>query len=358
MKKTCCLIGAFGLCIWLLVIVVGCNIHIGDWAQARYERTIQRQSSLESGSTLKVGTSSGSITINGADVSDCDVVAEVNVRAPSEQEAQEIAEQVTIILEKSDKTLTIKADKPRVRNNRSINISYEITVPKQTIVQCNSSYGAIKLSNINGNVNGKTSSGSITAEDIEGSTYLDTSYGSVTCRNISDGDVKIKTSSGQIKLSTASFGSCDLNTSYGSITAGQLKGDSIKLHSGSGSINVTNASVQITDIYTSYGHITCREMTATNIEAKSSSGGIDIVCSDSTLPEITANVVTSYGSIDFRAPPDFSGEVELGTSYGSVRTDLPITITGEVSKKRLTGAIGQGKGKLHLKTSSGSIRLK
>lgn len=358
MKKARDLIAAFSFCLWLLVVVVGCNIRIGNIAHAKYQRTVEKQSSLESGSTLIVGTSSGSITINGAEVSECDVVAQISVRAPTEQEAQEIAEQVFIILEKSDKTLTIKADKPRLRNNRSISISYCLTVPRQTIVRCNSSYGAIKLSNINGNVNGKTSSGSITAENIEGATDLNTSYGSVTCRDVSGGDVKIKTSSGQIKFSKASFGNCDLHTSYGSITAGQLKGDSINLHSSSGSINITKASVQIADIYTSYGHITCREITAADITAKTSSGGIDIVCSDSAPSEMTANVVTSYGSIDFTAPAEFSGQVELATGYGSIRTDLPITVTGQVSKKKLTGTIGQGNGKLYLKTSSGSVRLR
>ncbi len=358
MKKTCCFNGAFGLSLWLLFFVVGCDIHVGNWAQAKYERTIQRRSSLESGSTLKVGTSSGSITITGADVTDCNMVADISVRAPSEQEAQEIAEKVSIIIERSDKALTIRADKPRVGNNRSISISYDITVPEQTNVQCHSSYGAIRLTNINGNVNGKTSSGSITAENIEGSVNLDTSYGSITCQDISGGDAILKTSSGRIKLSKASLGDCDTQTSYGSIIAEEVRGDSIKLHSGSGGINATDVSVKTANISTSYGHISCRQMMMEDLTAKSGSGGIDIVCSDSTPSEIKAEIVTSYGGIDFVAPPDFSGEVELGTSYGSVRTDLPITIIGEVSKKKLKGTIGSGNGRLYLKTSSGSIQLK
>jgi DUF4097 and DUF4098 domain-containing protein YvlB len=58
------------------------------------------------------------------------------------------------------------------------------------------------------------------------------------------------------------------------------------------------------------------------------------------------------------APPDFSGQVDMSTSYGSIRTERPITISGEVSKKKLKGTIGQGKGKLYLQTSSGSIKVK
>jgi len=386
---------ALGFCLCSLLIVSGCDIQIGDWGKAKYERTVQRQAPLAPGSTVVAQTSFGSVTITGADVTDCNVVAKIRVQAPTEEEAREIAEQVKIKLESVGQTLTVKAEKPPKKRRRSISISYDITVPRQTNVECASSYGAIKLSDIDGNVKGKTSSGSITAENIQGSAQLDTSYGSVTCkdisgesiklksssgsiraenikgsaeldtsygsitcRDISGGDIKLKTSSGKITFSNASFGDCDVHTSFGSITSDELKGDLIKLHSSSGSIKVTEASAETTDVSTSFGRITCQQLTTTDLIAKSGSGNIDIVCSDLAPAEIIANVVTSYGSIDFTTPPDFTGQVELATSYGSIRTDLPITITGQISKKNLTGTIGQGNGKLYLKTSSGSIRIK
>ena len=395
MKKIHSLIAMFSPLVLLLVFAGGCDIHISNWAQTKFKKIVHQQSPMEPGSTLKVGTSSGSITITGADVTDCNMVADITVRAPSETEAREITEKVRIILESSGKTLTIRADKPHVRSNRSISISYNIIVPLQTIVQCNSSYGSIKLSNINGNVSGRTSSGSITAENIEGSADLNTSYGSVTCRNISSdniviksssgtisaeelegstniytsygsihcrdisgGDAVLKTSSGKIELSKASVGNCDADTSYGSIVVEDFKGDFIKLHSDSGGINTTDTSIKTADISTSYGHIICRQIMTQELTARSGSGGINIVCSDSTPSEMKAEVVTSYGSIDFTTPPEFSGEVELGTSYGSINTELPITITGQVNKRILAGTIGSGHGRIYLRTSSGSIKLR
>jgi DUF4097 and DUF4098 domain-containing protein YvlB len=395
MKRTPSLIGTFVSFVSLLLFACGCDFHIGNWAQAKYEKIVHQQGPLEPGSTLKVGTSSGSITITGADVTDCNMVADITVRAPSEAEAQEIAEKVSIVFERSDKTLTIRADKPHVGNNRSISVSYNIIVPMQTIVQCGSSYGAIRLTNINGSVSGKTSSGSVTAENIEGlvdlntsygpvtckdisgssivirsssgsisaekikgSAQFNTSYGSIICRDVSGGDAVLKTSSGKIELSKASLGNCDAHTSYGSIVVEDFKGDIIKLHSDSGGIDVTETSIKTADISTSYGHIICRQIMTQELTARSGSGGISIVCSDSTPSEMKAEIVTSYGSIDFTAPPEFSGEVELGTSYGSIATDIPITITGQVNKRKLTGTIGSGHGKLYLRTSSGSIHLR
>jgi len=336
----------------------GCDVQMGGWAQAKYERTVERQTSLASGSKVIVKTSLGSITVTGADVTECSVIAEICGRAPTEEEAQELAKQVEIMLEKVGDTLTVKADKPSTSGNRSVSISYNITVPAQTDVGCSSSYGSVKLSDIRGNVNGRSSSGSISAENIEGPTDLDTSYGSITCKNISDGDMKLKTSSGSIRLARGSFGTCDAHTSYGSVSAEEINGDSIKLHSSSGSIEAADVVVETADLSTSYGRITCRQITASDITAKSSSGSINVVCSDSTPSDLAASLITSYGGIDFVGPPDFGGQIDISTSYGSVRTDLPITISGELSKKKLKGTIGEGDGKLYLHTGSGSIRVR
>jgi DUF4097 and DUF4098 domain-containing protein YvlB len=353
MNKKLRIILASGFCMFSLLIVTGCDIK-----RAEYKRTENHSVPLAAGMNLIAETSFGSITVTGADVTECNIAATISVKAPSEEEAREIAGKVKTKPELVGKTLTVKAEKPHVKKNRSIGVSFKIIVPKQTNIECSSSFGTIKLANINGNAKGKTSSGSITAENIKGSAKLDTSFGSINCNNISGGDIKLKTSSGKITLTKAAFGDCEVHTSFGSITSGKLTGNSLELKTSSGNINLTEASAGKTDIFTSFGRITCRQITCTDITAKSNSGSIDIVCSDSTPAEINADVVTSFGSIDFAAPPDFSGQVELATNFGSIKTGLPITITGEVSKKMLSGKIGEGKGKLHLQTNSGSIKIK
>lgn len=384
-----------GLCFWELFALAGCDLQMWGGPQAKYERTVQRQTALAAGSTLIAETSFGSINITGADVNDCSVEAKITGRAYTQEEAQELAEQTEISLELVGKTLTVKTDKPRTTRNQSISVSFDIVVPKQVNIKCKSSYGTVKLIGINGDIEGRSSSGSITAEDIEGSALLDTSYGavkcryikgdnirlksssgsltalniegslvadtsygSITCNDIKDGDIILKTSSGSIRLSNASFGICDAHTSYGSINTDEVTGDSITLQSGSGSIGVDGATARLADLKTSYGKITCSELAASELTAHSSSGSLDIDCYESSPDGFTAKADSGYGGIVFTAPPDFAGQVEMSTSYGSIDTDLPITITGSFSKKNLKGTIGSGNGSLYLKTSSGSIKLK
>ncbi len=395
MKKYIFTIVIAGLCLWGFPAISGCDIGMFYGAQAKYERTVQKQTALADGSTLIVETSSGSINITGADVNDCKVTAEICGRASTETEAQELAEQTQISLELVGKTLTIKTDRPRTKRNQSISVSFDIVTPKQVDIKCKSSYGKIKLIDIDGEIEGRTSSGSVNAENIEGSAILDTSYGSVSCRNIKgeiiklksssgaitaeeiegpldadtsygsitcneikNGDVKLKTSSGSIKLSNASFGTCDVHTSYGSITSEEITGDSIKLQSGSGGIEINRAAAKRTDLKTSYGKIACEKLTTSELTAHSSSGSLDIDCSESSPDGFTAKADSGYGGIVFAVPVNFAGQVEMATNYGSIDTDLPITVVGKVSKKNLKGTIGSGNGSLYLKTSSGSIKLK
>jgi hypothetical protein len=239
-------------------------IQIGDWPRAKYEKIIQLQAPLESGSVLVAETSYGPIKVRGTDTNDCSVFAAISVHAPTKQEAVEIAEKVNIELERAGKMLTVRAHKPLLKSKRSISISYQITVPKKTNIDCANSYGSIECNDINGQI------------------QADTSYGDVKCRNII----------------------------------------SEELNAGS-----------------SYGHIY-------------------IEYSDLAPAEIQADVSNSYGGIDFTTPPGFTGQVELSTSYGSVKTDLPISVQGKISSQRIKGTIGEGNGKLILKTSYGSIRIR
>ena len=282
MKKNYTIVLSLGLCLCSLLAVSGCVIHIGNCPRAKYEKTIRLQAPLESGSTVVAKTSYGSITVGGTNTADCSVIATIRVQAPTEEEAVEIAEKVNIRLEPAGKTLTVRADKPHVKNNRSISISYVITVPVQTNIECASSYGSIELA------------------DTSGYVKAHTNYGSIDCDRIN----------------------------------GQIQAD------------------------TSYGRVDCREIISDELTAGSSYGNIDIEYSDFAPAEIRANVSTSYGSIDFKAPPGFAGQVELATSYGSVQTALPIVVKGKISSKRIEGTIGEGNGKLSLKTSYGSIRIR
>lgn len=126
-------------------------------------------------------------------------------------------------------------------------------------------------------------------------------------------------------------------TDVGSITISNIKGD-IVAESDVGSINCKNIFGK-THLKTDVGNITL----AYNEEA---AGPID--------SELSVDV----GSITFRGPKNLSAKIDVQTDVGSINTILPITLTGNLSSKKINGVIGNGEGKISLKTDVGSITIK
>lgn len=385
---------AMGLCA-LSLMMVGCTIQCGGWSQAKYERTTSQQAPVGTNTAIDVESRFGSITITGAEADEFKVEATITGHAPTQEEAQELAEKTQIRLESVGNTLRVRADAPTTGNNRSVSVSYMIAAPKRIGVKCESDYGSLHVAGVEGTVAGKSSNGSIQVENIQGSVAVHTSYGSITCRNVtgqmtelessngsitiadlkgsakvetsygsitcenfSDGDYHLKSGNGTVTLAHGSVGECDASSSYGSVVCSDLKGDPIKLSSGNGSLEATDVDARNLDLSTSYGAIKARQITTADVTVHSSNGSIDIVCSESCPADLKGEVKSGYGSIDFAAPAQFAGQVHLSTQYGSVRTARPVTMSGQIDKKNISGTIGEGAGSLHLETGSGSVELK
>jgi len=235
--------------------------------------------------------------------------------------------------------LILETIKPILTVNQSIGVDFNITIPKQTDLRCDSSRGSIEVSNLEGNMNGKTSRGSISINNLCGSAQLHTSRGSITCDGVSGDNFKLKNSRGNINVSTVSVESLDLESSRGSI-------------------NVSESSASKMRIFTSRGHVTCNEITANDLTGGSSRGNVKIIYAATSPAQINADLAVSRGNIELTAPSNYAGQIELTARRGSINTDLPIKVKGDLGKKRITGTIGQGSGKLYLKTSRGSISIK
>lgn len=149
-------------------------------------------------------------------------------------------------------------------------------------------------------------------------------------------DLELTTHNGAVNITNIT-GKINATTHNGSITAEQVTG--------------------ATKLRTHNGRITCKE-TSGDMELRTHNGGIKATCSESASPVCDVSMVTHNGGVNFTAPPNLSAEVDVSTHNGSINTDLPIAVTGKVSKRKLTGTIGQGEGRLRIETHNGSIKIK
>jgi len=171
----------------LPMLLAGCCINIGCVMLGRYERTVQLSAPLPPGSTFAAKTHNGPITIRGADVTECSLTATIVTRAGTDEEAEELSDQVKVTLVPSGNRLTAKIDKPTRLINKSVSVSLDVAVPNRTNLELVTHNGAVQITDITGDSNATTHNGKVTAENVSGTTVLRTHNGSVNCREISGG---------------------------------------------------------------------------------------------------------------------------------------------------------------------------
>lgn len=352
----------YGLLILVIpVLLVGCEFGVGDCSsgcfRSKSQRTIEVSSPLISSKTLAVATPSGDICIQGVGTDGCKVKAIITVHADNQELADQIAKEVNVELGEKDGGLSVELHQPQRQEKFSISVGYDITVPRQTSIQATSQFGNITLCQLEGKQLAKTSSGDILADHLQGLLDLCTAYGDVKCANISLGSGNFKSSSGDISLKECAFSSCHAETSYGDIHAEKIEGPSLILQTSSGDVVVNDLKSETAELQTSYGDIQGHQIRLNRLTARTSSGDVQVNASDSS-PELNAELVSSYGDVDFSAPSGYTGQVEMATLFGSINSSRTITLWGDMGKKHLAGTLGQGKGRLILKTSSGDVQLR
>ena len=197
----------------------------------------------------------------------------------------------------------------------SIQVKFEVEVPKQYHADLKTSGGSVSVGDLDGHVISKTSGGNL-------------SFGQIT------GSVEGKTSGGSINLDGC-LGPVDVSTSGGSIHLGQVEGD--------------------VDAHTSGGSISVEEVLG-SVQATTSGGSISATISKQPLHDCTFK--TSGGSIHVSLAENIKVNVDAKTSGGHVQTDFPITVEGKLSGHSLNGSINGGGALLLLRTSGGNIDLK
>jgi len=330
-------------CVWIAVTLSagGCNVQLGNWSGAHYERPVELRHPMADGSPLSVATARGSIEVGGQEGNEARVVATIRGQAPTEEEARELAETTEIRFEPAGDRLTIKADTPRAGGNRSVSISYDIVVPRRTGIECNSASGSIEIRNLQGSVRATAASGS------------------VSCTTVRGGSVHMSTASGSVHLSDASeLGDCELHSSSGRACAEQVQAERIRIGSTSGSVELRDARAGEIEMQGDSGSVDADNIACSRLTADSASGHARVEFSPSAPADVAASVSSISGNASVTAPSGFAGRVEMSTTSGSLHCDLPLTVQGRIGSRNLSGTIGQGTGSLTLRTTSGSVHIR
>jgi hypothetical protein len=171
-------------------------------AECRVERSVH--AGFVPGSKLVVRDNDGAINVCAGDEMDCHVTATAFIHAPTKREAAEIGEQLEIVAEQDAGGLLITVRKPPMpQEHRFVSVDLDIVVPRSAHVDCETTFGRVRLAGIAGDVTVSTQFGSITCEDIRGSLDLETQLGRITCREIVAEHFVASSQKGSIDVSCA-----------------------------------------------------------------------------------------------------------------------------------------------------------
>ena len=183
MKKHLLINSCLVVCLCALMVSSGCrdfNTNYGKTEyRAKHERTENVAVPVAEAGELCVETGVGSITVTGADVAGCNITAEIIVKAETEEDARELAEQVKIEAKPSGDKLNVKVSKPAELKKRSLEVKFKIVAPKRLKLDCSVNVGNVTISEMNDRIKVSGNVGSIFCRQVVGDIDLTSNVGSV-----------------------------------------------------------------------------------------------------------------------------------------------------------------------------------
>lgn len=289
---------------------------------AKITRFVEKTFAVQPGGNFKASTQGGDITIQTADIKEVRIRAKQVIRASSEQEADEILQKLTLTFDQAGNDVTAEAKYEKrpggswFSNWPPVNVSFEVTVPKNFNLNLNTSGGDIAAASVKGNVRARTSGGDMRFDRVDGEIDAHTS----------GGDIHLKEGTALAKLGTSG-----------------------------GDIEVDRAGGP-TSVSTSGGDITINSV-AQLLSASTSGGNVRATLTEPLKQDTVLS--TSGGDVRVRVMKTAGFELDASTSGGDVRAEgLTITIAkGGIGKSRLAGSVNGGGPRLKLRTSGGDISV-
>jgi len=219
-----------------------------------------------------------------------------------------------------------------MRHLRNVSISYVIEVPRDTEISSSVLSGAQTIQDVRGPVKAEAASGSIRVNHIERQTQLSTLSGSIRADNIGD----------DIRASSAS----------GTVTVSNIKGD-VRISALSGSTQISKPGGRV-EASTASGSVDVEGATS-DVKAHAASGRVNV--NGNPGANSYWDLKTASGTVQLGVPASANFHLSAEAVSGEIKTDIPVVVE-EQGKHSLRARVGNGGGRVEVRTVSGEIRLR
>ncbi len=373
----------------MLAAALGCMLCSNRSASAQTDRNVTGDFRTGSGKKLVMDLrTGGSINITGWDSDTMSVNAYRGGRDGLEAQVD---------MDTDATGLRIHSHYDMSRRNFSSDLRFTIKVPKQTDIEIDSMGGAVKITGVEGNIEGKTMGGELNFSNLRGELHFTTMGGGITVRD-SEVNGKVSTMGGAVLIQNVT-GSLKGSTMGGGVTyqnvnnpGGTSSAEELRINSMGGDINVQEAPGGA-DVTTMGGNIFMHSA-GKFVKAKTMGGNIQIDSLDGGVKATTMGgnvnvtmvgdpnrgdrdvyLTSNGGDITLTVPSGLSMEIGVELAYTKNRrrdyhitSDFPLQqnesddwdYTRGSPRKYIyaTGSVGNGRYKVVIKTINGDVTIR
>lgn len=210
-----------------------------------------------------------------------------------------------------------------------------VFVPAGKKVDVRLGLGELGATNVSGDLRLDLSSGRVTASGVRGNLSLNTGSGSIEARDIKGDELSFKTGSGGISLNNVNGSRLRFDTGSGTVSGMTITADELTIETGSGGIRVD-------------------DVTAERLKLDTGSGGIQVGVRNSPK---SMEVDTGSGGVTVTLPARVDATVDIQTGSGGIDSEFAVQVN-RIERNHLRGTIGDGTGRIHIESGSGTVRLR
>jgi len=216
-----------------------------------------------------------------------------------------------------------------------IDYRYEISMPAYVNLDMEGDDGDVNIENLNGNIEMRIDDGDVVLNTINNEyTEIKIKDGDVNINSLKGG-LYIRGDDGTVTLANVETNEGEVSTSDGRIRIRDSKGDFF-VDSDDGDISLVNIAGEKLDV-------------------KTQDGDVDVLFAGEGQVSIAIN--TNDGSVDIEFDKNISAQFSVETDDGRIRFDVDNADIIRESRRYITGDIGDGNGKLKVRTNDGPITI-
>jgi DUF4097 and DUF4098 domain-containing protein YvlB len=297
---------------------------------------IEKSFDVKSGEKLHMKVDRGNIEVAAHDKNTVMLKITKTVKKASEERAEKLLADHKIEFAQESGVVKITAESPQKKTSffgllggkkGNLSVHYKILVPENFNLTLDTSGGNVSIGDLEGVVQLRTSGGNIAVAAIDGPVNAHTSGGNMSVKSAS-GDIDLHTSGGNIKVDSGD-GKIDARTSGGNIAIGSARG-AVAVRTSRGNIHLGNLHNGNVKAKTSGGNVTAKLHTtpASDIELRTSGGTVTLYLPSDAKATFDAHA--SGGSVRCDLPVEREGKKSKRSLRGTLNGGGP-TVTLKTS---------------------------